>query len=202
MISTLLLFLQRVRWVWVSVCYNLFWLQTSKTQRWKPAAGTKQLGWWSLKLDSSKMILWFVLLWSYDCLLHAYLTTDSAHPSLNGRVAKILTRELVYYILLGTLRGSQKYHWPVLRVPFGGDIHLFLICEEIPNQILWITKYLYSGFNSDLLKKKKSKSDKFGLLQIPIFIKWEPLLDSCNFGISGRIWTNFFFKWARILPRV
>ena len=33
-----------------------------------------------------------------------------SHPSLNGRVAKILTRELVYYILLGTLRGSQKYH--------------------------------------------------------------------------------------------
>ena len=27
-------------------------------------------------------------------------------------------------------------------------------------------------------------------------------LDSCNFRISGRIWTNFFFKWARILPRV
>ena len=35
---------------------------------------------------------------------------DVAHPSLNGRVAKIMTRELVYYILLGTIRGSQKYH--------------------------------------------------------------------------------------------
>ena len=35
---------------------------------------------------------------------------NKAHPSLNGRVAKILTRELVYYILFGTLRGSQKYH--------------------------------------------------------------------------------------------
>ena len=33
-----------------------------------------------------------------------------SHPSLAGKVTKILTRELVYYILLGTLRGYQKYH--------------------------------------------------------------------------------------------
>ena len=33
-----------------------------------------------------------------------------SHPSLKGRVAKIATRKLVYYILIGTLRGSQKYH--------------------------------------------------------------------------------------------
>ena len=37
----------------------------------------------------------------------------------------------------------------------------------------------------------------FGLLQITIFYifwKWEPLLDSPNFAISGRIWTSFFLK--------
>ena len=38
------------------------------------------------------------------------MTLKESHPSLNGRVAKILTQELVYYILLGTLKGSQKYH--------------------------------------------------------------------------------------------
>ena len=65
---------------------------------------------------------------------------------------KFLTRELVYYILFGTLRGSQKYHWPVLRVPLGVDNYLSLICEEIPDQILWLTKYLDSGLNSDLIK--------------------------------------------------
>ena len=83
LISTLLIFLRRVRWVWVSVCYNLFWLQTSKTQRWKPAARTKQFR--MLMITEVRfvknawifMILWFILLWSYDCLLHAYLTTDS-----------------------------------------------------------------------------------------------------------------------------
>ena len=47
------------------------------------------------------------------------IDSEATHPSLTGRVAKVLTRELVYYILLGTLRGSQKYHWPVLRFPFG-----------------------------------------------------------------------------------
>ena len=57
-----------------------------------------------------------------------------------------------------SILGSRKYHWPVLRVPFGGDIHLFLICEEIPNQILWITKYLDSGLNSDLIKKKNCRN--------------------------------------------
>ena len=42
----------------------------------------------------------------------------------------------------------------VLRVLMGEIFTFFLICEEIPNQILWVTKYLDSGLNSDLLKKK------------------------------------------------
>ena len=35
---------------------------------------------------------------------------EDSHPSIACKSTKILTRELVYNILLGTLRGSQKYH--------------------------------------------------------------------------------------------
>ena len=45
------------------------------------------------------------------------------HPSLDGHSRKILTRELVYYILLGTLRSAQKCLWSNLRVEFSRDIH-------------------------------------------------------------------------------
>ena len=66
----------------------------------------------------------------------------------------------------------------------------------MPNQTWWITKYLDSGLNSDLFQKKKSKSDMFWLLQITLFWKWWPLLDSCNSAISGWILTIFSCEGA------
>ena len=45
------------------------------------------------------------------------------HPSWMGRMTKVVTREMVYYILSGTPRGTQKYLWPNLRASFLGDIH-------------------------------------------------------------------------------
>ena len=41
-----------------------------------------------------------------------------------GRVTKVETRELVYYIFSGTPRGVQKYLSPNLRAEFSGDIDL------------------------------------------------------------------------------
>ena len=84
---------------------------------------------------------------------------SNSHPSLAGQSTKLLTRELVYYILLGTLRGSQKYHWPVLRVPFGGDIHPWSghfsrsLCRP------WITMQIVamnSWRNSDVFNSESS----------------------------------------------
>ena len=49
--------------------------------------------------------------------------TNAPHPSLDGHSRKIVTRELVYYILLGTLRSAQKCLWSNLRVEFSRDIH-------------------------------------------------------------------------------
>ena len=51
------------------------------------------------------------------------LLNKESHPSLDGHSRKIMTRELVYYILLGTLRSAQKCLWSNLRASFFGDIH-------------------------------------------------------------------------------
>ena len=72
-----------------------------------------------------------------------------------GHLPKIMTGEVVYYILSGTPRAPQKCFWSDLRVEFSGENHLFLISGKMTNQTLWITKYLDSGLNSDLFKKKK-----------------------------------------------
>ena len=61
------------------------------------------------------------------------------HPSWMGQVPKIVTREVVYYILSGTPRAPQKCFWSNLRVEFLGENHFFLICEKVPNQTLWIS---------------------------------------------------------------
>ena len=71
-----------------------------------------------------------------------------------GHLPKIMPREGVYYILSGTPRSTRKCFWSNLRVEFLGENHLLLICGKIPNQTFWITKYLDSGLNSDLFKKK------------------------------------------------
>ena len=65
-----------------------------------------------------------------------------------GHLPKIVTGEVVYYILTGTPRAPQKCYWSGLRVEFSGENHLFLICGKMPNQTLWITKYLELGLNS------------------------------------------------------
>ena len=66
------------------------------------------------------------------------------HPSLKGISRKIVTRELVYYILLGTPRSVQKCLWSNLTADFLGDNHLFLICDQMTHQILQLMGYLDS----------------------------------------------------------
>ena len=61
------------------------------------------------------------------------------HHSWKGQVTKIVTREVVYYILSGIPRAPQKCFWSNLRVEFLGENHLFLFCEKVPNQTLWIS---------------------------------------------------------------
>ena len=76
------------------------------------------------------------------------------HPSWMGHLTIFATREVVYYKLSRTPRSAQKCFWSNLRVEFLGENHLLLICGKIPNQTFWITKYLESGLNFDLFKKK------------------------------------------------
>ena len=82
------------------------------------------------------------------------LQTRNTHHSWMGQVTKIVTGEVVYYILSGTSRAPQKCFWSHLRVEFSGENNLLMICGKMPNQTWWITKYLDSGLNSDLFKKK------------------------------------------------
>ena len=128
----------------------------------------------------------------------AWPASWSPHPSWIGHSIYFATREVVYYILLGTPRSPQKCFWSGLRVEFSGENHLLLICGKIPNQTFWITKYLDSGLNSDLFKKKicpnRTCLDCFRYQFFVIFWKWEPLLDSYNFEISGQILTKKKFK--------
>ena len=70
--------------------------------------------------------------------------TSISHPSLKGISRKIVTRELVYYILLGTPRSVQKCLWSNLTADFLGDNHLFLICDQMTHQILQLMGYLDS----------------------------------------------------------
>ena len=64
------------------------------------------------------------------------ISCTKAHPSLDGHSRKIMTRELVYYILLGTLRSAQKCLWSNLRADFLGEKHFFLIYTKLPNQTM------------------------------------------------------------------
>ena len=61
------------------------------------------------------------------------------HPSWMGQSAILATREVVYYILSGTLRSPQKCLWPHLRVEISGENHLLLIYGKTPNQTLQLT---------------------------------------------------------------
>ena len=152
---------------------------------------------------------YFILIWIWNkslCLFYwiqeftiiseQTSISTSPHPSWKGHSTIFVNREVVYYILSGTPRSTQKYFWSNLRVEFLGENHLLLICGNIPNQTFWITKKLDSWLNSDLFKKKvcpnRTCLDCFRYHFFVIFWKWEPLLDSYNFGISGQIWTIFF----------
>ena len=96
-------------------------------------------------------------LW-FKCILghsepFSFLKRGHTPPEWASR-EKIMTRELVYYILSGTPKATQKCFWSNPRVKFLGENHLFLICEKMPNQTLQLIKYLDSGWNSDLFEKK------------------------------------------------
>ena len=83
-------------------------------------------------------------LW-FKCILghsepFSFLKRGHTPPEWASR-EKIMTRELVYYILSGTPKATQKYFWSNPRVKFSGENHLFFICGKMPNQTLWITKY-------------------------------------------------------------
>ena len=121
-----------------------------------------------------------------------------------GHSTIFVNQEVVYYILSGTPRSAQKCFWTNLRVEFSRENHLLLICGNIPNQTFWITKKLVSWLNSDLFKKKVCPNwtylDCFKYHFLVIFWKWEPLLDSYNFGISGQIRTNFFLNRSEFNP--
>ena len=111
---------------------------------------SNNMAWNSIKLGVIWK-LWFSTFWGcswiwdldLNCLRYARKhDSNLAHPSWMGHLPKILTGEVVYYILTGTPRAPQKYYWSGLRVEFSGENHLFLICGKMPNQTLWITKYL------------------------------------------------------------
>ena len=70
---------------------------------------------------------------------------NCSHHSWMGQSTKIATREVVYYILSGTPRASQKCFQSNLRVEFSGGNHLFFDMQ--------LTKHLDSGWYSDLFKK-------------------------------------------------
>ena len=119
------------------------------------------------------------------------LSETVTHPSWMGQSTILVNQEVVYYILSGTPRSPQKCFRTDLRVEFLGENHVLLICGNIPNQTFWITKKMDSWLNSDLFKKKvcpnRTCLDCFRYHFFVIFWKWEPLLDSYNFAISGWI---------------
>ena len=120
------------------------------------------------------------------------------HPSWMGHSTIFATREVVYYILSGTPRSTQKYFWSNLRVEFSGENHLLLIWGKMPNQISWITKNLGSRFNSDLFKKKICPNPSTNC-KVMAVQKWLPFSKNNKKLLSETvqtcpIWTNFFFK--------
>ena len=56
-----------------------------------------------------------------------------------GQSTILVNQEVVYYILSGTPRSTQKCFWSDLRVEFSGENHLLLICGKVPNQTLQLT---------------------------------------------------------------
>ena len=120
------------------------------------------------------------------------------HPSWMGQSTKIVTREVVYYILSGTPRAPQKCFWSNLRVEFLGENHLFLICEKMPNQTLQLIKYLDSGWNSDLFEKKNCWNPSTNC-KVRAVQKWLPFSKNVQKLLSVTvqtcpIWILFFFK--------
>ena len=109
------------------------------------------------------------------------------HPSWMGQPTIFVNQEVVYYILSGTPRSTQKYFWSNLRVEFSGENHLLLIWGKMPNQISWITKNLGSRFNSDLFKKK--------------FVQIHPLIAKLWLSKSGfhfqKITRNCYLKQSK-----
>ena len=123
---------------------------------------------------------------------------SEAHHSWMGQSTKIVTREVVYYILSGTPRAPQKCFWSNLRVEFLGENHLFLICEKMPNQTLQLIKYLDSGWNSDLFEKKNCWNPSTNC-QVRAVQKWLPFSKNVQKLLSVTvqtclIWIFFFLN--------
>ena len=56
-----------------------------------------------------------------------------------GHSINFATQEVVYYILSGTPRSTQKCLWSDLRVEFLGENHFLLIFGKMPNQTIQLT---------------------------------------------------------------
>ena len=114
------------------------------------------------------LMVWPKIFFRYGyCQAQSRLSGQVTHPSWMGQVTKIMTREVVYYILSGTLRGTQKCLWSNLRVEFSGDIHPWsgqfsrgLYRPRIELQMVAMDSWR----NSDVFKKKK--------FQNPPIISW------------------------------
>ena len=115
-----------------------------------------------------------------------------------GHLPKIVNGEVVYYILSGTPRATQKCFWTGLRVEFSGENHLLLICDKMPNQTLQLTRYLDSGWNSDLFLKKVCPNPSTNC-KVRAVQKWLPFSKNVQKLLSETvqtcpIWNFFFFK--------
>ena len=75
-------------------------------------------------------------------------------PLLNGPLTKNCDRRSGILNTVRDPRAPQKCFWSDLRVEFSEENHLLLICVKMPNQTLQLIRYLDSGWNSDLFKKK------------------------------------------------
>ena len=135
---------------------------------------------------------------SWLCWYCCIVCNAVTHHSWMGQSTKIVTREVVYYILSGTPRAPQKCFWSNLRVEFLRENHLFLICEKMPNQTLQLIKYLDSGWNSDLFEKKNCWNPSTNC-KVRAVQKWLPFSKNVQKLLSVTvqtfpIWIFFFLN--------
>ena len=180
--------------------YDSLWqLMTAYDNLWQLMTANDSL--WQLMTAYDNLLQ---LITTYDNLWQLMTTYDNlSHPSWMGQSTKIMTREVVCYILSGTPRAPQKCFRSNLIVEFLGENHLFLICEKMPNQTLQLIKYLDSGWNSDLFEKNcwnLSTNCKVRAVQ-----KWLPFSKNVQNLLSVTvqtcpIWIFFFLNRSEFNP--